>query len=462
MTAMTSTAAALENRMRYVLEVTAAVREQVGRGVAVGIRLGLDEFLPGGYGLEDGVAFARAFEASGLVDYLSADAGVFASIHAIVPPMSMPEGFFEDAIARTAEATSLPVIAFGRIRRPEHAERLVAEGKAAVVGMARALLADPELPNKAFAGQPERVRPCTACNQLCVGNSQKLLPVSCTVNPYAGYGEHRAHAGAGGRVVVIGGGPAGQEAARAAAEDGRAVTLFEARRELGGQLALAAATGARDGWRPYLDWLASELERLGVDIRLGHMATAGDVRAEDPDLVVLACGSTPSPGLDGAIDLDAFCAGDTVAPRVALVDQGAAGAPLWTAALEASLRGAGEVTIVTPLPSIATDLDGTTFVTLYGELNQRGVRFVTDHAATALDGTTLSTVNVYSGAAGTVHADLVVVSTMRRAVGDALAAGLHDLRTVTVGDALAPRDASHAIREGQEALAAGVAEPTPA
>ncbi len=444
----------LEGRMRYVLEVTEAVREAVGPDVAVGIRLGINEHIPGGYGIEDAVAFAQAFEASGLVDYLSSDAGIFASVHTVVPPMSLPEGFAEDDIEQVTRATSLPVIAFGRIWRPEHAERLLVEEKAAMVGMARALLADPELPNKAFAGHPERIRPCTACNQLCVGNSASVLPVSCTINPYAGYGEHRPKAPPGGTVVVVGGGPAGQEAARAAAEDGRRVVLFEAEPALGGQLALAARTGGRDGWQPYLDWLAAELDRYEVDVRLGAVAGADDVRAADPELVVLACGSTSQASLDGAVDLDSFLAGEDIAPRVALIDQGAAGPPLWTAALEASMRGAGEVTLVTPLPAVCGDVDGTTFLTLYGELSARGVRFLTDHVVTGLDGTTVSAVNVYSGAATSFEADLAVSSAARSPAADALAEALDDLHPVVVGDALAARDAPHAIREGQEAIAA--------
>ena len=280
----------------------------------------------------------------------------------------------------------------------------------------------------------------------------KNLPVSCTVNPTVGFGERRAHAGAGGRVVVVGGGPAGQEAARAAAEDGRDVTLFESQAVLGGRLALAAATGGRDGWRPYLNWLASELSRLGVVVRQETAATPDEVRAEEPDVVILACGSIGHPGIDGALELDAFCAADGAPARVALVDEGAAGPPLWTAALEASMRGAREVTIVTPLPAVCGDLDGATFLALYGDLTRRGVSFLTDHVATAREGDSLTATNIYSGRTATVKADLVVSAAARRPAGDQLLAQLGDVQTITIGDARAPRDAAAAIREGQNAL----------
>ena len=445
------------NRMRYPLEVATAVREATGADVALGIRLVVDEHLPGGYDVGDAEAFARAFEDSGVVDYLSADAGIFASVHMVVAPMSVPEGYEESSIERTAGATSLPVIAFGRIRRPEHAERILAEGKATLVGMARELIADPAVAAKALAGHPERIRPCTACNQLCVGNATKLLPVSCTVNPSAGFGEHRVRSeGQARSVLVIGGGVAGMEAARVAAEDGHRTVLVEATQALGGQLALAARTGGRDGWRPYLDWLESELERLGVAVRLGEAATARTVNAAGAELVVVATGSAPTPAPLGADvpTLDAFLEGDTAPERIALVDLGAAGAPLWTASLEASLRGAGEVAVVTPTPVVGGDLDGATFLDLYGELSRRRVRFVTDHIATAFADGRLSAVNVYSGAEWELEVDVVVASTPRRSTHSPaeLVDGGACHSVVTVGDAVAPRDATAAIREGQAAL----------
>jgi 2,4-dienoyl-CoA reductase-like NADH-dependent reductase (Old Yellow Enzyme family) len=449
----------IANRMRFVLEVTEAVRAAIGSGVALGIRLGLDEHLPGGYGVEDAIEFTRAFEGSGLVDYISSDAGVFASVDRVVPPMGLTAGSEEETIRRTAQATGLPVIAFGGIRTPEHGERILAEGSVAVIGMARAMLADPEFANKAIAGTPERIRPCTACNQQCVGNSQIIVPVTCTVNPFVGYGERPPRDRPGiraRRVVIAGGGVAGQEAARVAAEAGHSVTLLEAADRLGGQLALAATAPGRAGWRPYLDWLAAELERLKVDTRLGLAATVADVSAMRPDLVVIACGSTTEPALKGGLDVDTFLTGGISGRRVALVDRGAAGMPLWSAALVACERGAAEVTVVTPLPLVGGELDGTTFLTVYAELRRREVRMLTDHVVTdRLPGGELELMQVYSGAISQLECDVVVTSSPRRPAGGELAAGLAAVTTVTVGDAVAPRQAYDAIREGQSILAGG-------
>lgn len=449
------------NRVRYPLEVARAVRDAVGDGVALGVRLVLDECLPGGYDLDEGIEIACALEAAGLFDYVSADVGIWASVHMVVPPMSLPEGYSENAFGRAAEALTVPVFAFGRIQSPEYAERIVAEGKAEVVGMARQLLADPDFARKAFAGEAHRIRPCTYCNQLCVGNAGKLLPVACTVNPAVGRPEPlRARDGRTLRIVVVGGGPAGLEAARVAGEAGHEVTLFEAAGSLGGQLALASRAHGRGQWGRWVDWAASELRLLGARIELGVEASAGDVRALNPDAVVLACGAGPAPPtLTGecVVALDAFLRDGSLGrgARVALVDQGAAGLPLWTAALEAAVRDARSVAVVTPVPVVAGDVDGGTFLTLHGELSARGVRFATDCVAVGLDGNRLDLVNVYGGAGSSLDVDLVVASTARVAAGGVLARELVDLAPLVVGDALAPRDAAVAIREG--AAAAGTA-----
>ncbi|MBM3676902.1 MAG: mycofactocin system FadH/OYE family oxidoreductase 2, partial [Actinobacteria bacterium] len=195
-----------ENRVRYPLEVARAVRAEVGGAVALGVRLVLDECLPGGYDLDGGIAMAELLVASGLFDYVNADVGIWASVHMVVPPMSIPEGYGEGAFARAASALDVPVIAFGRIQTPDYAEQVLAEGKAAVVGMARQLIADPHWARKALTGDGSSIRPCTYCNQLCVGNGMKLLPVSCTVNPLVGDGETRpVPPTTGRRVVVVGG-----------------------------------------------------------------------------------------------------------------------------------------------------------------------------------------------------------------------------------------------------------------
>jgi 2,4-dienoyl-CoA reductase-like NADH-dependent reductase (Old Yellow Enzyme family) len=445
-----------ENRVRWLIEVARAVRGEIGPGLGLGVRLVLDEEYPGGYGIEDGVRFVQALHASGVVDYVSAAVGISnASIERAVAPMSVPEGFTADRLGEASKASPLPIIAVGRLHRPEFAESLLAGGQATAIGMARELMADPDWANKALGGTPERIRPCTACNQLCIGNLFELIPVGCTVNPYMGFGEVRKRPRlAKSRVVVVGGGPAGMEAARVASEDGHLVSLLERGTALGGQLALAGRVGGRHGWQEYLDWLERELIRLRVDIQVGTEGTVDSIERLGPDLIIRATGSIPGTApFDGTISLDEFIGSTAPLGRVALVDCGIAGPPLWTATLEASLRGADTVTVVTPLPSFGADIDMATFRDLYRTLHKRGALFHTDHAPVRREGDRLVTRNVYTGALTEIGVDVVVASTPRVADGAKLQARLELLApVVAIGDAVAPRDAPAAIREGQAAL----------
>lgn len=444
------------NRLRYPLEVARAVREAIGPDVALAARLTLDERFPGGYGLDEGIGFARELAASGLFGHITPSVGVWASADQIVPPMTTPEGFAEEAFTRAARESGLPVVATGVIRTPEYAERMLSETDVVAIGMARELIADPDWANKVSEGAAASIRPCTGCNQLCMGNIRNRLPVSCTVNPYAGYGERRPGVVAdSGRVVVVGGGPAGMEAARTAAEDGFEVVLLEREERLGGQLALAAETGRRVEWKRYLEWLGGELERLGVEVHLSSSATVEGIRELDPATVVVACGSEPSiPSLPGEFTtVDEFLAAPAFEGRVALTQMGLAGFPLWTAALEASLRGAAAVALVTPAPSVAWDIENTTFLDLFRDLSRRGVAFYPDHTVTARGDATLRVSNIYTEVDTELAADVVVASTPRRSRGSELVEALGvEAGVQVIGDALLPRDLAAAVREGQDAM----------
>lgn len=376
--------------------------------------------------------------------------------------MSVPEGYAIPSVRAAASVCAVPVVGFGAIRSAAMAERLVADGTVAAVGMARQHLAEPEFTRKVLSGQAARVRPCTACNQQCVGNSMKSLPVSCTVNPLVGAGELRRPGhitGVGQRVVVVGAGPAGMEAARLLAEDGHHVTLFERDVVLGGQLAVAARTGGRSGWRPYLDWLTGELGHATVDVRLATTADPQTVAACDPDVVVFASGSEPGPlPAEGMVTLDEYLAGDFGgSSRVVLADLGVAGPALWSAAIEAWDRGAASVAIVTPVPVVGGDLDGATFLGLYPELVRRGTTMLTDHVAVSFERNSLRVGNVYVGTESVLPADIVVGSVPRRPAGTilrhAITAAVPARHIALVGDAVVPRDVAAAVRDAYQFVA---------
>src|SRR5581483_7926557 len=214
------------------------------------------------------------------------------------PGMHFPEGTWVALAAAVKAAISLPVSCAGRIRDPRQAEQLLAAGKLDLVQMARALIADPELPNKAREGRLDEIRPCIYISSGCLGRLYRGSPISCVQNPAVGrereYGEIRP-APAPRRVVVVGGGPAGMQAAVVARQRGHAVTLFERERLLGGQMRLAARAPGRGELRRGVQYLEDMLRRLEADVRPGVEATVERVLAERPDAVILASGSEPAP-----------------------------------------------------------------------------------------------------------------------------------------------------------------------
>lgn len=447
-----------EARIRYPLEIAAAIRAALPEHVALGVRFVADEYLSGGYDLDAGLAFGEMLDQSGLFDYISSDVGIVASLDTVIPSMGLPEAHYaEAAFTRLTESCSTPVIAAGLIRTPAFAERLLAEGKAAAIGLARPMLTDPDWAAKALTGRAAEIRPCTNCNDRCVHNAMLGIPSTCTVNPLAGGTERLPGAAASPlRVLVVGGGPAGLEAARVAAELGHAVRLVEAQEQLGGQLRLAAAAGDRTGWADWLGWIERELERLGVDVSLGYRIGADGLGDLEADHVVVATGSLPAPvesaGPD-TVSVDDFLGSDRTAARIAVVDTGFAGAPFWTTALQAAGRGA-EVVAVTPAEAVCGEFDLSTSLHLRRKLHDAGVTVLTGHVLAgpaSLNGVTVTERG--SGQSREIPADLVVESGRRLPAELSLAAESPAGVTV-IGDAVTPRSVADAVQEGNEVIVA--------
>ena len=288
----------LENRVRIVAETLEAIRDATRGEIAVGLRTSATHAIasdPDDYGLEESVAAMQHLAARGLTDWVSVINGSHWSFPELIAPMSHARAEHRDLSRAFARALDVPVVIAGRIRTADEAERLVANGDADIVAMARTLIADPDWPNKVAAGDESRIRPCMSCNQGCLAFASQHLPGTCVLNPAAGR-EHElepvAPAASPKTVAVVGGGPAGMEAARVAALRGHAVTLYEAEDHLGGAMRLAAESPRRGEMLAALDWWEGELAALGVSLRLG---TAVDpAMPPNADAVVWALGAVPA------------------------------------------------------------------------------------------------------------------------------------------------------------------------
>lgn len=449
-----------ENRLRFVVETLAAVREEIG-AVPLGIRFCLDEGMPGGYDLDEGIAIAAEIARTGLVDYLSADMGTWLSVDFQVPPMTVAEGYADAATAAARKATGLPVIAFGRIVSPGHAENLLATGAADLIGMARQLLTDPEWPLKVAEGRAEDIRSCVHCNQECVGRLVRDLPISCVHNPAAGREERlgvktlRA-AGRPKRVVVVGGGPAGLKAAEVAAARGHDTVLLERGRTVGGQVALAASVAHHEEWGEIVRHLEGRVERLGVDVRLGVDATADAVRAEQPGAVIVATGATPGPWPfatgDGIRVLDEWQVLQGEEPRgerVVLLDLGVR---CEGAALAEALAARGnEVVWVAPTPMVGMEIDPGTMAVLLPRLAAAGVVRVPETMVVEAGGGGVTLLNVFQQTVERLEGIGTVVVAGNKAAAAALAAELEGTvpELHSIGDCVAPRHVAIAIYEGE-------------
>jgi 2,4-dienoyl-CoA reductase-like NADH-dependent reductase (Old Yellow Enzyme family)/thioredoxin reductase len=286
----------LENRMRFLVEVLEAIRTEVGDDYCVGIRLPNEEYIPGGLEPADIAAIARAVEPQ--VDYVSLHMGSYWRFYKLLAPMDEPLANEMPANMAITGGLTKPIMVVGRIMNLDDAERIVAAGDADMVSMVRALIADPALVDKSRRGDDHLVRPCIGSNLGCVGQLMSTGVLSCVVNVAAAREttvtfEPPGLAARSKRVLVVGGGPGGLEAARTAAMRGHEVHLFEARRRLGGQVAIAASAPHRNDIGAITEWLAGEVERLGVKITLNTMADVDVVADLEPDEVILATGLSP-------------------------------------------------------------------------------------------------------------------------------------------------------------------------
>jgi hypothetical protein len=449
----------------FVATTLRRIRDAIGRDAVLGIRLSLDDYVPpaaGGLGPAGLRQVAVDVVATGLVDYLSTSSGSRAAHYATaVGGYEHPTGMFLDLVTemRTAIGAAVPVVGMGRITSPDLAEHALASGACDLVAMTRAQIADPDVVVKIAAGEVDRIRPCVGANQGCVDRMHQALPITCFHNPEVGR-EYRQEplerTAAPRRVVVVGGGPAGLKAAATAATRGHDVVLLEADRQLGGRLRWAASYGPQRELQGSIDWLVDELERLKVDLRVGVAADVQSVLDLAPEVVVIATGSrVPSPllpGLDGSVPIltpDDVMAMEPASGAILVVDH------LGTAeALQPAERLAefgGSVTIVTPMPYLGPKLGFTHVRAQLKRLYGAGCVVETSTQFAGLADGVVTVRHVHSGVSAQLPVDAVVAAVPRQAnadLRDGLVAAGVDVRVA--GDAVAPRTAMHAFREGDD------------
>ena len=357
----------LENRLRCAREIVEGIHDKCGRDFPVGMRLGLKTYIRDydkatltgegevGRTLEEGVEISRLLEKYGY-DYLNTDTGTYDSFYYACPPMYNPQGFMIPLAAAAKKAVSIPVMAGGRMQDYDLAAAAIEAGEIDAVGLGRPSLADPDYPNKVISGRVEDIRPCIGCNMGCFRRCVETgEPVSCAVNPQAARelvvglkpGEGNK------KVVVIGGGVAGMEAARTSALRGYAVTLFEKGDHLGGHIVEAGAHDFKKEIARLNAWYKRELDRLGVKVELNHEPCINCVKKQSPDAVILATGTTPAmppiPGLEKAVtSLDAINQPEKLGKTVVIIGGGLVGCEI---ALDAANRGK-DVTVVEALDDI--------------------------------------------------------------------------------------------------------------
>lgn len=454
-----------ENRLRFAREVIAAVRDAVGPDFTLGVRLNADEMHPkGGLAHEDAQRIARSFEADGHLDFFDISLGTFFNLYLMEGSMHTPLAYTLPLSVGIRSVVDLPVYCTNRINDPRLAEKILEDGQGDMINMVRALIADPELPNKAREGRDEDIRHCIACNQGCIGRMALGYTIGCIQNPAAG---REQELGMGSltlcdspkKVVVVGAGPAGLEAARTAALRRHEVVLFEKNDEVGGQNIVAGKAAGRQEITGVTRWLLSQVNKLNIDIRLGMEADVDMILKEDPDAVVVATGSLPKeqpfPGEYGppeVVNTFQVLQGEVeTGKRVLLIDLD--GHHQATGTAEFLADQGKEVHMITSSLFVGGQLGPLQDLFLTRQrLAKKGVTSTPDIAVLEIQGTLVKGLNVYSNEMIDFDGyDTVVLAAGNRS-DDRLYFELKGRvkELYRVGDCVAPRKTDMAIVEGHD------------
>jgi len=453
----------LENRCLFLIRIIRGIKERLGEDFPLSCRINGADYIAGGLTLAETQSIASRLESSG-VEVLHVSAGVYGSYPSTIPPMAERPGCFIHLAEGIKGKVGIPVIAVGKIHDPRLAEETIRQKRADLIAMGRALIADPQLPNKIASGRTGEIRPCLCCNQGCLYREQDiLLPIAkpasdhhilCMQNPAVGQ-ESIKPIGTKPKekISVIGGGPAGMAAARAAAQLGHEVHLYEEGQELGGQLRLAARPPGKDRFLELIDRLKQDLVDLGVRLHLGTRITGESLEGLRGTTIILASGARPLvpdiPGIRGdkvssAWDILEGKAGP--GRRVLIIGGGQVGCETASFLLGRAER----ITIVEMLGQFAPQMGAVARWYLLQRLHRAGVQMIKNHRVREIrEGEVLIEDSVEGGFRRLSGYDTIIYasgSLPRDELRSELQRQGH--RFLVIGDALKPRKALEAIYEG--------------
>ncbi|NML77057.1 FAD-dependent oxidoreductase [Rhizobium sp. S-51] len=467
----------LENRTHFSREILTRIRQTCGPGFIVGLAVSDEPSCPTALNRDQLTEIVSGLDQDRLIDYVTCGSGGYFDYGSLMPTFLYPERLGTSLSARLKQVVRHALVtAESHIRTPENAEITIGEGSADLVSIVRGQIADPHLANKAREGTPEDIRGCLSCNQMCWGRRSRDYWISCLINPSVGreseWGGDRFERVADPRtVLVVGGGPAGLEAARVAAERGHKVVLTEASDRLGGAFRLAGEQPRRAQILDLIRWYETRFEKLGVEVRLNTYVEGSDVAAIGADTVVLATGSLPQDnGFQKAMPDRASLAGiehgNVHSAESVMARQARLGSRVVVVDETGGWKGCGtawklaeqghKVVLVTPDALVGKELQRTAAdAPLRRTLSGLGVQFRTETSVESWQGKSATLRSHLTGAHDTIDADSLVFATTNVAANWlALELAALGIAFVEIGDGVAPRQAPYAFYEGRRAAMA--------